>query len=864
MVLATLSATGANASPSTAASVAAVNSAVTDPSIQLSSVSAGATQVTYSVSFRTVHALVWGKSTIMLAFPAHARLDGTSCYELVTDDAAESAGCNSPAVKGQVLTTRSPVAASPGDMVTVTVGGVTNPPSDGLHSVLLSTSSDPEPVPLYVGLAPSTAVGDATLQLSSSSALAPRVTYSVTFRSPDRFIASNNQEPAITLVAPAGTVFPPGTCGAYELIDDTETTSGGCGPSIQLSRSGATVTVRPGTTAPGDLLTLVVRGVVNPAALGLRVLTLSTSADPRPVPLHYVITAAQAVFHPFLQLSSYAGSTTGATWSVGFSSPDRLTGFGDPTGDSTMTLVAPAGTVFPPQQGCNDTYTFVDPIDGIDHCAVGALISDGGSKLVVRPLEGATSPGAVMALVIKGVKNPPAPGRLQVWTTSDPRPVTLPTSGPTTTGPVLQLDASSARGTSVTYAATFRLASGFNAANCPSGGSKLILSAPAGTVFPVSGYVLYDLANGTLAGAGACPPKSTTYVPGSTIPLATGIASGNLSVTPGDFFAVVATAVTSTTSAGRHHLLVSASTGTAVDPSYDLTSPSRVRSPLLQALSSAAGARGVHYAVTFEATNGLFPNNSAITLSLPGAAWGPGSGDNDSWDVYDDTTGLAGGGYAAYGGRPAAPNATDNPGPAVVTPSTGDGFRADPGDIVTVATDGTVNPSGPGAHVLTLSTSGDPAPVALPLVLAKPGPASLAVVDLSSYQPGAKGVTFALSFVTHASLTPNWSSVLMTFAGVTWPPGVGDGDGFSVYDDTTALNGGGYATVNGNSSFKPFAGTPSVFPSTGDGFYGAPGDVITVISKTVTNPSGPGAHAVAFSSSTDPATSTAPLVLKGP
>jgi hypothetical protein len=414
-----------------------------------------------------------------------------------------------------------------------------------------------------------------------------------------------------------------------------------------------------------------------------------------------------------------------------------------------------------------------------------------------------------------------------------------------------------------TYAATFRLGSGFNPANCFSGGSKITLSAAGGTVFPAGGYIFYDLANGTDSGAGACPPKGTTYTPGGTVPLATGIAAGALSVTAGDLFAVVATAVTNAAGAGSYHLRVRASTGTAVSPGYALSSPSKVRAPVLQALSAAAGAGGVHYAVTFAATNGLLPDSSTITLSLPGAAWGPGGGDNDSWDVYDDTTGLAGGGYAGYAGKAPTPNRPDNPGPAVVTPSTGDGFRADPGDIVTVSTDGTVNPAGPGTHSLTLFTSGDPAPVALPLALTTSAAPSLPALDLSSYRARAKDVSFALTFLSHAGLTPNWSTISMSFAGATWPPGVGDGDGFGVYDDTTGLAGGGYATVNGKDSFQPVAGQASVTPSTGDGFYGAPGDVITVLVKPVVNPSGDGAHAVALSTSTDPATKTTTVVLGG-
>jgi hypothetical protein len=47
---------------------------------------------------------------------------------------------------------------------------------------------------------------------------------------------------------------------------------------------------------------------------------------------------------------------------------------------------------------------------------------------------------------------------------------------------------------------------------------------------------------------------------------------------------------------------------------------------------------------------------------------------------------------------------------AVVTPTTGDGFTAAPGDVITVLVTPTTNPS-KGKQTLTLSTSTDPKPV---------------------------------------------------------------------------------------------------------------------------------------------------------
>ena len=176
----------------------------------------------------------------------------------------------------------------------------------------------------------------------------------------------------------------------------------------------------------------------------------------------------------------------------------------------------------------------------------------------------------------------------------------------------------------VSYAATFAMKRVFNAANCFSKPTKLTLTGPSGTIFPASGYVLYDLANGTEANAAACDfPSTAPYVPGRTVPVAPIIAGGDLTVKAGDYFAVVARSVVSAPAAGIYHLAVSVSSGTTVAPAYTLTPPAAPRNPLWQALSTVAGASEVHYAVTFRATGGLLPDYSAIGLSLPGATWGP-------------------------------------------------------------------------------------------------------------------------------------------------------------------------------------------------------------------------------------------------
>jgi hypothetical protein len=57
---------------------AGTQSAVADGSLQVSSASATASHVTYSVTFRALHPLTAGSSTITLELPAHATLASPS------------------------------------------------------------------------------------------------------------------------------------------------------------------------------------------------------------------------------------------------------------------------------------------------------------------------------------------------------------------------------------------------------------------------------------------------------------------------------------------------------------------------------------------------------------------------------------------------------------------------------------------------------------------------------------------------------------------------------------------------------------------------------------------------------------------
>jgi hypothetical protein len=795
-----------------ASGTGALTGAVTGASLQISSHSADATAVAYTVNFVSPAALASG-STITLAAPSNT-LWPPQAFDVyrVTDDATEIAVSGTVAGTGTstlTYTTSSPVAA--GDLVTVLVNDVTNPPASGAEAVEVSTSADPTAVHLGYSLVSEQAVTNAALTLGSLSEGAA-TTYSVKFVSPDRLSGSFS---TVALSFPEGTQLPaPG--------DDYSCSSplfsgSACGDA---SVTGTTVTLTTTTVSPGQVFSVVVAGVTNPDAASAETLALSTSSDPEPVTLHDTLVVAQQVTHPFLQLSSYAAGATGVRWSVGFTSPDRLTG-----GVSAITLSAPSGTVFPAAGSCDVGYTFVDPDNGTDTVCTSERIT-GSTAVVTVPTT--TSPGDVLSVVIDGVTNP-ASGSLAVSTSADPAVVSLPLSSAHATVPTaVAVSSTSATATGGTYTATFALAEALTTS------STITLDGPSGTVFPsgtcVSGeYFVYDLI--TAASSSGC----YTGAAGSTVTV-----SQDVSASAGDEFAIQIFDVTNTSATGSRTLHVRSSTGatTVSDGSatFRLTAPTKVGSLLLQLTSTSASASDVAYSLTFRAANGITPDWAGVTLQAPtGTAFENGNVESGLYSFVDDTTGLGSSGSGA----------TSNSGATVViTPGTGNGFWAAPGDEVSVLVDGIANPTAAGNYDLTVSTGGDPVTTSSPYTLTAETPIKSPVLQLSSFSASATEVTYSASFRLTNGLVTSFSPItLVVPAGTGLPPGSGDSDGFAVYNDTTGL---------GMAALTQISGTTAVVTAS---VGAASGDEVTVLISSVTNAAA-GNHNLLLSTGSDPVVHT--------
>ncbi len=814
---ATLSLLCPQASPAAAAVHPAA--AVTGATLQVSSLSAAATQVSYSITFRSPAALHAGRSTITVAAPSGTTLSNSSCYT-VADDATGPGGCGSSTITGSTAVITVPVNVAAGDPVSVILGGSTNPATGGAKTLKVHTSADSTAVSLQYTLTAERAVTGAALHVSSKSAAAAGTAYSVTFTSPGRLTRSSQ----VTLMFPAGTGMPVSGCSQTDWTDDT---NGGSG-CVALATSGTTATVTGLQSNPGDVNTISFYNVTSPAGAGSHTLTLSTSADPKPVTLTYTLAAKTAVTHPSLQLSSYTAGVSGVTWTVGFVAPDRMAESGGDTSTTQLRIKAPAGTVFP-AGGCG-VYTFIDAGPAAGQGAVNGCVNATVTGTTVSVTAGFdTNPGNTIFLVIKGVTNPAAMGSIQVSTGADPKSVTLPLSHATTLSATDQLSSRSAGATQVTYAETFH-----STGPLTDGSSTITLTSPKAT-FPLCGlrgeYLEIDDTTG--AQAGICPPGGSS--PGPSITLTDG-----LTTSAGDEITVLAYGVTNPATAGNRTFAISTlpAAGGASLPIH-VTAKAAVSAPELTVSSTSASASVTALTATFTMPDGFMVSglgNEFSTIKVTAAA-GSTFLSSGYAEVINDDTGAAGG--SSY---------TSSGATATVVPGAGGFLGAGPGDEISVIIWGMANPSSSGAVSASLSTTSDPKAVTASYTLTAPTSVSHDILQLSSRTGGASGVTYTQAFVPANGLitTTDSNSTITTKlpAGTGMP--VGGSANVNVTDETTGVDCGGDAAITGSTAVVTLTTGACVDPP-------AAGDVVALTVGDVTNAASLPGKSVSLSTSADPA-----------
>ncbi len=607
--------------------IVALPDSVTNPSLTPSNNAAGQSAV-YNVGFTTSSgssgALAAGSGTITLAVtPGGTVFPSSATAYTVNGVVATSVSLSN---SDSTVTITTPTAISGGASVLVVINGVTNGPvvmaPSTTYDMNITTSSDGcslggvtclngtspvEPsLSVYTGL--SKVTGPTISNLAAYPTQAQYV-YGLTTSATGGLTASfTSGIPNYIYV-----VVPPATTGGTATGLPASSTSfvvngiaaasvsGACPSTLPSSLSAwtcARVTL-PSLQGIGDATagTLVINGVTNPSA-GSYNEYLSTSADQAVVPTSSY-TIESAVSSPSLSMSAN-GSGESAQYNVDFttSSTGALS-----AGTGTITLAAPAGTVFP---SAASAYTVSVGGGAAVAASTVALSNSDSTVTITTPTAVAVSDG--VSVVVVGVVNPPASPAsgyvLNVNTSADLAPVA--TASYIIKGAVSHLTGPSPTpatpGTSATYSVGFTTSA--TGALAAGSGTITLSVASSGTVFPsaASDYTVGGTAVSTVTGGGT-----------SAVTITTPIAIGNSSA--------VKVAISSVTnpSSGNYTLAVNTSSDTVpVDTaSYAIgSSISSVTGP--SPSSDLAGATAT-YSVGFttSSTGALAANSGTITFTAP-------------------------------------------------------------------------------------------------------------------------------------------------------------------------------------------------------------------------------------------------------
>ena len=506
-----------------------------------------ASQVTYTISFTTsaTGGVAENTGTISVeaapgTFPAPPGCGAPIVVTDLTTRASDQAGslCSSEAGdQGERLLISSPVSIGGDSRVEVVVPGLDNPAKAGPHTLVVQTSSDRARSVGYTTAAPSHAVVDLTLAVTSLAARASEVTYTVEFTT-SASGALPAASGAITMEAAVGTFPSAPPCG-QAVATVTDLTSKASGQVDLCETEQATVSqggaklelLTPVAVGAGQRAEIAITGLFNPKVPGPAVLSLATSSDGTrsvgyTVTGHGIPVAALSV-----ALSTAAARATRVSYTVDFTT-SAAGGLAADWGQ--IELNAPAGT-FPAAPLCGQdvaSITNLSTKSSAEDDLCSATVSDGGAQLrLSTPV--AIGAGQRAEMAITGLHNPPSPGpeALSLSTSSNSsgsaRYSIVPGSAVANATVVLSNNAAGADG--VTYAVGFT-APATGALAAASG--TIELSAAPGTFLPAAKCAeneatVTDLSTKASASAGSCfgAPDAKTGAFGLVVPVA--IRAGN-------------------------------------------------------------------------------------------------------------------------------------------------------------------------------------------------------------------------------------------------------------------------------------------------------------------------------------------------
>jgi hypothetical protein len=396
---------------------------VSSPTLGTSSTSVNATNVTYTeeVTASSRGAMTGGFSTFTVSAPSGTAFPSSdSCGGDYTVSVNGGAGvsCGAIVVSGggsNTIVVTDPTSSTSGDQLMLTINGVSNSGTAGSQSVDISTSSDTVAASQSLVLTAETSMSAVGLQLTSTSAGATEVTYTLTGTLTNGLTAGVS---TFTFAAPAGTSFPSdGSCGGEFSAKVGSGSFVTCGANVVSGGGTDTVTFNsPVTAASGDHVTVVITGVSNTANPGDQPVDVSSSSDPAAVTEFVDFTATSMVTGLTAFSSSTAPSAGGVTYTVTFTSTNGMT-----AGVSTLTLTTPAGTVLPASGSCGGDYAMRIGSGSLVTCG-STVVSGGGTNNVVVHTSVSPAAGQQVTVLISGVTNPPSTtsGDLSMSTSSDP------------------------------------------------------------------------------------------------------------------------------------------------------------------------------------------------------------------------------------------------------------------------------------------------------------------------------------------------------------------------------------------------------------------------------------------------------------
>ena len=449
----------------------AAASTVGGAALTVTSTSAEATQVTYTVTFTATSGLTNGSDTITLTAPTGTvfAAGGNSCGDQkygvsVNGGAFMYCGASETGDGTNSVTITAPSlnpAASAGQTVVVQANSVSNTATVGSAQLSVSTSKDTTPVDVPLTITAKTSLTGVNIAPESTSASATQVAYSASATLTNGLTGSTSsgRYSTFTLSAPAGTVFPDNSnsCGGHYSVSLNGGNPVFCGTDM-ISGAGTNVVTfdTPVSAVAGDKVLVTVYGVANSSTAGSQSLTLSTSSDPAAVTQSVAYTPITSVS----ALSASAASTSpGATttYTIGFTSTNTMNATSNDN-SSTVTVHAPAGTTLPSSGSCGGDYSM--SVNGAASVSCGTVIvSGGGTNVVTFESSVNVAAGDHVVIVIASVINPSStsPQTLTTVTSSDPGTasatlfdVTAPTTSVTTSATPVQTSTT----ITVTYTAT--------------------------------------------------------------------------------------------------------------------------------------------------------------------------------------------------------------------------------------------------------------------------------------------------------------------------------------------------------------------------------------------------------------------------